>query len=319
MLLILSNSQDATADHLESVVKGRLDYWRFDTDTLLPRLSLDYEAGRPILSFDGICCTPEEVSVLWYRRPERLKHPNIGDSPEENFLLEEWTEALEGFLAHIHHSKWINHPAQNVAASHKLEQLSRARALGLTVPNTLITQDPMRLREFHARHRGRIIAKPMATGYIERAGDATDSLIYTNHVLSPHLEQLDDLHSCPTLFQQLVEKRCDVRIVVVDDDLHAVALRAEEGGAQRCDIRRNNMLDVIYRRIVPPDIVALRLKELMASYQLRFAAIDMAVDRDGNWIFFEVNPNGQWAWLDLEGVTNIASSFLTAFSKSTTP
>jgi len=32
-------------------------------------------------------------------------------------------------------------------------------------------------------------------------------------------------------------------------------------------------------------------------------------------IFFEVNPNGQWAWLDLSGGMNIAASFVKTFSK----
>jgi hypothetical protein len=36
----------------------------------------------------------------------------------------------------------------------------------------------------------------------------------------------------------------------------------------------------------------------------------MAFTKDYKWVFFEVNPNGQWAWLDLEGVTDIASLLL---------
>jgi hypothetical protein len=58
-----------------------------------------------------------------------------------------------------------------------------------------------------------------------------------------------------------------------------------------------------------------RLLTLAADYGLRFAAIDMAVALTGEWVFFEVNPNGQWAWLDLVGASDIASSFVRAFSK----
>ena len=39
----------------------------------------------------------------------------------------------------------------------------------------------------------------------------------------------------------------------------------------------------------------------------------MAIGTDGNWYFFEINPNGQWAWLDSDGGTNIAGSFIRAF------
>jgi hypothetical protein len=39
----------------------------------------------------------------------------------------------------------------------------------------------------------------------------------------------------------------------------------------------------------------------------------VAVDREGKWIFFEINPNGQWAWLDLMGGLDIGALFLRSF------
>jgi glutathione synthase/RimK-type ligase-like ATP-grasp enzyme len=76
----------------------------------------------------------------------------------------------------------------------------------------------------------------------------------------------------------------------------------------------NNMDDVAYRPIRLPIEIREHLKNLLRQYELRFAAIDMAVTTKGEWVFFEVNPNGQWAWLDLAGVTNIAASFIDRFS-----
>jgi hypothetical protein len=70
------------------------------------------------------------------------------------------------------------------------------------------------------------------------------------------------------------------------------------------------MTDVAYSEIELPSEVALSVKRLMRRYGLRFAAIDMAIDLDGKWVFFEVNPNGQWAWLDLSAGLNIARSFI---------
>ena len=53
----------------------------------------------------------------------------------------------------------------------------------------------------------------------------------------------------------------------------------------------------------------------MEHYELRFGAIDMVVSAAGDWYFLEINPNGQWAWLDMTAGTNIAASFLQAFSE----
>jgi len=100
----------------------------------------------------------------------------------------------------------------------------------------------------------------------------------------------------------------------MDSEIHAVELLAsDKPGEQRCDIRRNNMADVTYREISLPESIEDRICKLMAHYGLRFAAIDMAVSTNGEWYFFEVNPNGQWAWLDITGGMNIASSFVKAF------
>jgi hypothetical protein len=54
------------------------------------------------------------------------------------------------------------------------------------------------------------------------------------------------------------------------------------------------------------------LKRLLEEYSLRFAAVDFAVANDGAWVFFEINPNGQWAWLDLAGATDVAGDLLWA-------
>ena len=130
-------------------------------------------------------------------------------------------------------------------------------------------------------------------------------------------EHLDnDLRACPTLFQEYIEKRCDVRITVVDGDIHSTELYAKESdGSQRCDIRRNNMDDVTYRCSALSKETAAGVRMMMLHYGLRFAAIDMVVDTHGRWYFLEINPNGQWAWLDLVGGSTIATSFVKTFSE----
>ncbi len=315
MLLILTNSKDATADYLVSVLSREgVRFIRFDTDSALASTRFKFEQGQALLQFDGAWFRPDDFTNVWYRRPERLKHEKLDASPEGKLILDEWAEALEGFFSHIPLQRWMNPPSCNVAASHKIEQLTRAKSLGFLVPDTLVTQDADALRSFFARHHGRVIVKPMAGGHVERPEGEMDTLIYTNQVRADQLEKLDDLSSCPTLFQQMIEKTCDVRITVVGEDVHAVELTAKEpDGSQRCDIRRNNMDDVTYKPLTLPMDVAANVSRLMDHYCLRFAAIDMAIGTDGRWYFFEVNPNGQWAWMDLAGATNIASSFVKAF------
>jgi glutathione synthase/RimK-type ligase-like ATP-grasp enzyme len=36
----------------------------------------------------------------------------------------------------------------------------------------------------------------------------------------------------------------------------------------------------------------------MSSLKLTFGAIDLIETLDGNYVFLEVNPSGQWLWID---------------------
>jgi glutathione synthase/RimK-type ligase-like ATP-grasp enzyme len=316
MLFILTNSQDATVSFLiPALEKSGLPFVRFDTDVVLQSAAFEFHVSHPRLRLNGSWYEPKQITNIWYRRPEEFKHDGLGDSPEAKYTRAEWAEFFENFFAHVPKVQWMNHPSMNAAASRKLEQLSTAAQLGIKIPDTLVTQEPEELKAFYAKHGGRLIAKPLSTGYVERGKDDADSLIYTNRVKPEDVEKLDDLSVCPTLFQECVDKDFDVRITVVDSELTAVKLLAKEAdGTQRCDIRRNNMVDVSHSEIELPGHVSDGVWQLMRKYQLRFAAIDMVVSLAGEWMFLEINPNGQWAWIDQVARTDIAASFVKAFS-----
>lgn len=316
MLFILTNSQDVTASFLiPALEKSGMPFIRFDTDSVLRNAVFQFSIGIPRLQLNGSWYEPRQISNIWYRRPEEFRSDRFDDTPEGKYARAEWTEFFENFFAHVPKERWMNHPSANASASRKLEQLSTACQFGMKVPDTLVTQEPEELKAFYAKHGGRLIVKPLSSGYVERGKEEADSLIYTNQLRLADLEKLDDLATCPTLFQEFIQKDYDVRITVVDTELTAVKLEAKEtDGTQRCDIRRNNMAGVEHSVIDLPEHVVAGIWKLVKKYGLRFAAIDMVVSLVGEWLFLEINPNGQWAWIDQVAETNITASFVKAFS-----
>jgi glutathione synthase/RimK-type ligase-like ATP-grasp enzyme len=312
--LILSNSTDATADYLcERLARAEVAYCRFDTDTALATIRLTLTDGSLQLSWNGHTIHPSDIGTVVYRRPKPFMPPVGGDTAQQNHASDEWAEALEGFLAHVAPEKWINYPPRNFMASHKVQQLTRASECGLMVPKWIVTSDPEDAKRFLNTHGPELIAKPLASGYIEREASVDDTLIYTQSINECHANLFSRLSVCPVLFQARVNKATDVRMIVVDDHITAVSLTASDAdGSQRLDIRRYNMRDVRYAPMSVPSHVAHGIRQLMRGYGLRFAAIDFAVDSGGRWTFFEVNPNGQWAWLDLAGASDVGASFVDA-------
>jgi len=237
--------------------------------------------------------------------------PFVTDPAEARFVSNEWRAALEGFLVHIEPWKWINHHYANAAALNKLEQLTRANRFGLLVPPTLVTQSGQEARAFERSAPFGIVAKPLASGYLQRE-NGVDTSIYTNLVAHKDLGDDAAIRSCPTLFQHRVRKAFDVRVTVVDEHVVPVAMTKLIEGEQIVDIRRDNMQGVHYEKKQMPREVERVLLSLLKSYQLRFAAVDFVVEEKGEWYFLEINPNGQWAWLDSSASAGIGVAFVEA-------
>jgi glutathione synthase/RimK-type ligase-like ATP-grasp enzyme len=313
MLLVLTTEGDETADYLcERISATRTtETIRINTDTCASILSIGYDRAGPAIRRDKQFVRPEDITAVWFRRPGTIEITASDDPAENDHIAAEWAEALEGFLAHVPREKWINHPAANALASHKLEQLTRAAGLGISIPATLVTQDPDELVRFAGSFEKGLIVKPLSSGCVFRGEE--NGLIYTSQVSTADLSNALLVTKCPSFFQERIDKGVDVRACVVDGLVKATAISPRDGVSLPLDIRRNNMLGMDYKEVDLPVDLESSLVTLVRSYNLRYAAIDLALTKTGAWIFFELNPNGQWAWLDLVGGQHVGDLLLLAF------
>jgi len=309
-VLVLTNSADVTSDFLCAKFKeAGIIYVRYNTDIDCSRAIFLYKDTKPCLKWGSNHLYAEHVSSIVLRRPKPIELNTDMDRYTKEHTIGEWAEALEGFLAHIDQEAWINHPANNSMASHKVEQLTRAKKCGLMVPLTIVTNDPISAEEFIRSQVSGVIVKPLASGFIER--EDNDTIIYTRLFEEQHFEILEQIRECPVMFQSRILKEIDVRVTVLDETVVAVALQAGDTiETQRLDIRRDNMNGVNYTVIDIPASVESSIKALLKSYNLRFGALDFGITKTGEWFFFEINPNGQWAWLDICGDADISDVFV---------
>jgi glutathione synthase/RimK-type ligase-like ATP-grasp enzyme len=207
----------------------------------------------------------------------------------------------------------MNHPVANARAGNKLFQLSLAARLGLRVPKTLVTRSLEEAQDFWTAHDGKIVVKPLSVGHVETRDGAIEGQILTSAVHAEHLRDPALLARCPTLLQQRVEKGVDIRVTVVDRQICALSASTPPGTAAPLDIRQDGMSALVYESVTLPAEVVEMLLYLCEHMQLRFAAIDLVRSRNDEWFFLEVNPNGQWAWLDLVGAADIARLFVRTF------
>ncbi len=302
MILIVSNARDATADFLQMrMTELGVSFLRLNTESL-PEIQLHATASAGQLS-GGFTVAQRhirfvDVNSVYYRRPAMPIVKGEVSPGLRAWIQSEYRRTWGGLLMALNRPRWINHPLAISGASYKSEQLVRSQRFGLSVPETLITNDPKQARAFCAKYDWCVIVKPLGHGEIRGANEEADQVVYTN-ALSRELEnKLSAVANCPTLFQHRVQKLIDIRVNIIEHECIAVALHSQEQPASRIDCRRNNMAGMRYSLVELPSALADALINLTRSYDLYFAAIDLARDTNGKYWFFELNPAGQWAWLE---------------------
>lgn len=301
IVLVLTNAHDATADFfVQRLVDLGVSYRRLNTELLTHfgvsyRISHGEVSGRLML---GDHVDLRLVRSIYYRRPVLPVLSDAYDPSVARWIQNELQRCWGGILQSLVDAKWINHPLRISGASYKPEQLARATRMGLKVPDTLITSSPEEAETFCQDRDFAVIVKPLGHGEIRGDGVARDLLVYTNLLAPTDARDLASVRDCPTLFQAYVKKSYDLRVTVVEDRYFAVALHSQEQAKSQVDCRRDNMSGMQYSVEDLPKSVAEKLIALTRSYGLSFSAIDMAVDGHGRYWFFELNPAGQWAWLE---------------------
>lgn len=291
MILLVTNRDDLTADWLIVELQRRdVDYVRFNTEDYPQRCSIRWRVDAASLTIGSSKLRAKDITAVWYRRPVAPR-PRPGLSPdEEAWVVREASAALDGFWRTLD-ARWVSQPDAIHRADSKPQQLADASKLGFEIPDTEITSDVEHVRALLNRS-GVVVCKPLRDGRVRRRGR---SLLFTSRI------ELDDLGSVleePYLFQGLVPKRYDIRVTVIGDAVLAARIETDGAPDGRIDWRRAPPADVRYAPEELPDDLADRCRLLVNHYGLAFGALDLARRPDGGYTFFELNPNGQWAFVE---------------------
>ena len=123
--------------------------------------------------------------------------------------------------------------------------------------------------------------------------------MFTHRVSQADFSSLAFQHIRATthLFQELVPKAYDLRVVVIGRHVFPVEIHIPDG--DNLDFR-TRYPDACYRLHQLPDSLTQRLLTLVRSFGLQFSSMDMIVTPDGDYVWIELNPNGQFYWLQCQ-------------------
>ncbi|AUX36458.1 MULTISPECIES: MvdD family ATP-grasp ribosomal peptide maturase [Sorangium] len=304
-VLIITHSEDNECIARVAAAIERLGgrAFRFDTDAFPQgaRLALAAGpgAGRSTLrtGAGGGELDLGDVTAVWYRRVAFGRGlPASMDPQLRSASVQEAKQTVEGLLSALRVPQVDPLPAVRFA-SNKQVQLDIAREVGLDTPRTLTTNDAEAARAFAATCPGGVVAKMLSSFAVYRGGE--EHVVFTNALRDEDLADMRGLSLCPMTFQERIPKARELRVTVVGERVFAASIDPEAAPGAEVDWRRQGLelIDAWRKDALPPDVETGVLR-LMDQLGLNYGALDILRTPDGRHVFLEVNPVGEFFWLE---------------------
>ena len=298
-ILIITQDFDPTVDPVvEELSRRSQEVVRFDLADFPLEMTLvsDTFSDRSTIDVRGRTVDLGSVSAVWYRRPTDFWFGSDFKDYELKFAMLESSLGIGGTLQALD-CLWVNRPSDESVAGLKPYQLHLARKFNLQTPRTLITNDPDYVRKVVDSGED-LIYKLISPGLVHDANEMP-VMVHTTLVSEIDDNKMDRVAMSPCLFQELVPKACEIRLTIMGSTYLPVTILSQEDESTSLDWRKSlypaygDFIDV------PKDVLE-GTRQLMKQLNLAYAAVDFIVRPDGEWVFLEVNPMGQFMWLEEE-------------------
>jgi len=246
---------------------------------------------------------PDTFSSIWWRRfhPPVLD-PGIGDESVRRFCYGEAITLLRAVFETTG-ARVINEPHAERRAESKPLQLKIASELGLQIPDTIISNRRDDIVDFLSRH-ARCVCKPLVCDYV--------TTVPTRECAASDFAMASEVALAPTIVQELVEADVDVRVTVVGTAVFPAELRRDDTNLV---VDWRVKLGSTWTVHALPERVGNQLVAVTRALGLDVASFDLR-RRNGEYVFLEVNPSGQFLFLEADAGLAVSSEVATLLARS---
>lgn len=302
MVLLITNKDDVTTDFIVNRLnKIGAKYYRLNTEDLMSSIGINFDIERN----EYVLIDQEKnqnvdlssVKSVYYRRPvlPKIKIGSLSEG-ENEFVIREIAYLLEGLYKILNDRFWISPVTSIREAENKIYQLLVARDIGLEIPVSLITTSQAKAETFLKQLKGNCVIKPIKNGKIDN--HENPMVVFTSLITCGDIGLMDGVKNCPTYLQSKIEKVADIRVTVVGKKVFSTKIHSQEFEETMIDWRKGENTKIRHERIKLPPEIEVKCMELIDRLGLHFGAIDFVLDRDTRYVFLEINPNGQWGWIE---------------------
>ena len=245
-------------------------------------------AGRTYASF----------ASTWFRRQSPSRAGGSVHPDSEQFLKNEILQAHESLCSAAENiSDFVVGGRSSRAASSKVRQLEVAVATGMCVPNTLISNNYEEIARFAAGHR-EILVKHFFPHYWGNTSSGRISAVGPCIIKDFSKINQRSVEICPAIYQELVDKKYEIRVTVIGDDIFAAKIQSRRGESFLDWRQEYGNEDMFMSAMELSGSTANSVRGLMHILNLKYGCIDFAVDQEGREVFLEINPGGQFLFVE---------------------
>lgn len=290
MILAVSIRDDfhALAVRHAALRRGYGDFHIVECDRLSGRHSVSWRSHdaspATVLTSEGFALPLNEVSVLWWRRvrADQETAAHAADEHQRRLVNNDCRGALAGVLAASFRGSWVSSPEATDRAADKVYQLMVAHDAEFRVPRTLVSQSKDEVVAF-IREVGRVVVKPVV--------GASGPLMFTRYLDDPESIAESSFAVCPAIYQEYIPGNRHIRLNCFGEDMYAALIETD-------DLDWRPDLNVpISRWAVPTDLARL-VRRVLRRLGLRMGIVDLKLTPQGEAVWLEVNPQGQFLFLE---------------------
>ena len=298
-VLIVSSVADLATDRVvEILIDKGIPVFRVNTEDFPYSKTFCFSFQDMVFSIGGNAeFHVDNVNSIWYRRfrsPSMPKNCTIG---VHDYIKKETYHAIKGALLFFNDQvRWMSHPLSIEMAESKPYQLYCAKETGFLIPETIITYDSKTAMDFFHQCDEDIIGKPVRSGYYQIENDGFG--IYTQRLNKNDVKLFCETLACPVFLQRNIKKNMDIRVTIVGNQVFSAGIDSQKDPTSQIDWRKTNSNNISHFKHSLPEIINTQLIKLMRKLKISFGAADLILDTQGNYYFLEVNPSGQWLWIE---------------------
>jgi hypothetical protein len=301
MIFIITHKKDYTVDYIVNKLNFRgISYYRFNCEDLDNKKYLIRLGDENYFDINKV----KNVHSVWFRRTMVPLLEGCGYDIMM-YLQNEYNALLSNIYHVLSPTKWLSEPRYVYEAENKLLQLMIARRIGFIIPDTIISNSKEEVIRFFNKNKSNVIIKPLSQGRI--VGIDEHKIIFTSKIDLHTQLSIDKYTLTPSIIQNYIDKIYEVRVTVVDNKVFAAKIDSQQNTLTSIDWRKGKTKSEKYDLPIQISNMCIRLVKIL---NLSFGAIDLIKSKDGSYVFLEINPNGQWAWIENETGLNISDAII---------